>query len=380
MKSHNRCGLTLEQLEARDCPAVFANVVGGNLTVLSIDSQSVDVIQTNANTFQIRENGNIVRNVSGVTGNLAVPRGPHGHTALNIDLNGFATINHVAAFLGVGNSNVNIRNGTILRSLNIVGGTGRDIVSLGGDANTLAVNGATRVNLLSGTDDLYVRAGVTLNSRLDTAFVERVFLNAGSTAAKNVFIVGSPFGSRLDVNGAIGGALTYTGSMFADKINVGVGATITTNLNLALLGGNDAVDLAGSVGQDLSIFSAPFTGHKRVNLGGTVGNNATVNLGHGDDTVHFTGTITNNLNIYTRFGNDLVEFDDLSSVNSAYVHMGWSDDTFRLDAAASIAGSAVIDGAVNSSSAPGDVFRTPLPSVPANVELRNFETVSLLTP
>jgi hypothetical protein len=373
--------LLLERLESRDCPAVFVNVVGGNLSVLSVNSQSVDVIQTNADSFQIRENGAVVRNVSGVTGNMSVMMGPHGQAALNIDFNGFATIDHVAAFLGAGGGvDVNILDGAITRSLSIVGGTGRDRVFLGGDGNDLTVQGFTNINLLTGTDDLFVRANVTLNERLVSGFVERVFLDAGSTANKNVLVFGGPFGNRLDINGTVGGSVSFTGSLFADVVNMGVGATIASNLNLALLAGNDTVNLDGAIGNDLSIFSAPFTGNKTINLGGSVGHNALVDIGVGNDTVNFTGIITNDLTMFTRFGTDFVEFDDLSSVNNANVHLGFSDDTFCLHATATINGAATIDGGQNSTASPGNRFVTPLPAVPANVTLKNFQTISVLTP
>lgn len=381
MRPFKRCPLGFERLETRDCPAVVVNVVGGNLSVFAFNSQSVDVIQTNASSFQIRENGAVVRNVSGVTGSMNIFMGPHGQAALNLDFNGFATIDHVAAFLGAGGGvDMTVLDGGITRSLNILGGTGRDRVYLGGDGNDLTVAGFTNINLLTGSDALFVRANVTLNNRLVSGLVERVFLDAGSTVNTNVLVFGGPFGNRLDLNGIIKGSATFTGSLFADVVNTGVGATIGGNLHLNLLAGNDTVNLDGAIGNDLTIFSAPFTGNKTINLGGTIGHNALVDIGVGNDTVNFTGIISNDFTLYTRFGKDFVEFDDLSSVNNANVNLGWSDDTFCLHATATINGSANINGGPNDTASPGDRFLTPLPAVPANVFLTSFETISVLTP
>src|SRR5262245_20512172 len=147
MRSHKRCSLGFEQLDTRDCPAVFVNVAGGNLFIFAVNSQTVDVLQTNANSFQIRENGAVVRNVSGVTGNMSIFMGPHGQAALNLDFNGFATIGHVAALLGVGGGvDMTVLDGGITRSLNILGGTGRDRVFLGDGESAFTVAGFTNIN------------------------------------------------------------------------------------------------------------------------------------------------------------------------------------------------------------------------------------------
>jgi hypothetical protein len=378
MRFTQRRLLEVERLETRDCPSVVAAVLGGNLVVFSVNSSSLAIDQVNANTYQITENGSTVLTRSGVTGGMIVNSLSFNNTNVTIDYHGNNTIKDVTtAFFTFGTNHLVIKDGTITGNLFVNGGLGSDVVNLGDGTTGLTVNKTSTVNLLSGTDSLEAKNGVDLKGQVRTFAIENLTLDAGSLLENNAYFVAGFGGNTYNLNGAVNGSVWYNGGFGTDSFNTGAGSTIGLDLAVLLLSGADNVNLAGSIGRNLSIDSSFFGGDKTIHLGGSVGNNATINLlGSGNDTVIFSGAVSNTLTINTGSGNDFVEFATLSSVNNANVNLGAGDDTFCLEAGVIITGTANIDGGAGGF----DTFKTPLPVVPPNVFLTNFESIQTLTP
>lgn len=364
--------LSVERLEARDCPAVHANVIAGNLNVLAVNSTSLAVLQLDADSYQITENGTNVITRDGVTGGLFIKNVGWRGADVSIDFGGFGTVKTVSnSFLTTGANSLSIVNGTITGKLFVFGGVRADTVTLGEiEGGGLTVNGYATVNLFTGTDTLTVNGSVTMGNSLSTSLIENVTLAAGSTVTQNAIFLAGLKGNVYNLDGAVNGSVWYTGGLGSDTFSTGVGSTIGDDLSVFLLAGNDTVNLSGAITDNLKIVSAPFPGTKTINLGGTVGNNASVLLGWGNDTVNFTGAITNTLTMFTGFGNDTVTFDDASTVATANVNLGPGNDIFNLGAAATV-GAGTINGFIGF-----DTFNGTAAASFANLNVINFDVLN----
>jgi len=372
MSISQRRRLSIERLEARDCPTVYANVVAGNLNITAVNSTSLAVLQLDADSYQITENGTNVITRDGVTGSLFIKNVGWRGADVSIDFAGFGTVKTVSnSFLTTGANNLSIVNGTITGKLLVVGGIRADSVTLGDGLTSLDVNGHATVNLFAGGgDNLTVNDAVTFGSSLSTSLIENVTLAAGSTVTQNAIFGAGLQGNTYNLEGAVNGSVWYTGGLGSDSFTTSATSTIGDDLNIALLAGTDTVDLGGAITDNLRISSAWFPGNKTVNLGGSVGNNAVVLLGFGSDTVNFTGSIANTLTLSTSFGNDTVTFDDASIVTTANVNLGPGNDTFNLGAAATVT-NGTINGFIGSDTCNG----TAAVSFP-NLTVINFEILN----
>jgi len=344
MKVSRRYVPQLERLERRDCPSFTANVIGGNLVVLSNSANLTVVHQASANTYQISDGSNTVTR-SGVTSMSVTTFGFSSAKSVDIDLNGGSINNVVVTFLTTGSTSLTVHDGTINGYLYIFGGYGADTVNLG-NSGGLTVNDATTVNLFSGIDTLNVNSGVTLQGNVYTSLIENVTLDATSTLGKNALFVAGLGSNTYNLHGTINGSVYYTGGLGSD--NFTADGSIGADLALVLLSGNDNVNLSGSIGQDLYINSVFFGGVKTINLGGSIGGNASIFLGYGNDVVNFTGAITGTLN----------------------VNLGPGDDTFNFGSAATVGSGGTIDGFTGFDTFNGISF------VPANVNVINFDVVN----
>lgn len=364
--------LSFERLEARDCPTVYANVFFGNLNITAVNSTSLAILQLDADSYQITENGTNVITRDGVTGSLNIKNIGWNGANVSIDFNGMGTVKNVSnAFLTTGVNSLSIVNGTITGKLFVFGGIKADNVTLGDGEVGLDVNGYATVNLFSGGgDSLTVNSNVTFGSSLSTSLIENVTLASGSTVTGSAFFLAGLKGNTYNLEGAVNGSVWYTGGLGSDSFTASATSTIGDDLTMFLLGGNDTVNLEGSIADNLKIVSSGFGGTKTINLGGTVGNNAVIYLGWGNDVVNFTGSVANTLTVHTGFGNDTVTFDDASTVTTANVNLGPGDDIFNLGAAATVSGG-TINGFIGN-----DTFNGTASASFANLTVINFDTLN----
>lgn len=366
--------LSFEVLERRDCPAVTANVIAGNLNITAWNSTSLAILQLDADSYQITENGTNVITRDGVTGSLCVKSLGWNGANVSIDFAGFGTVKNVSnTFLTLGTNTLSIVDGTITGNLCVFGGLRADSVTLGDGELGLTVNGSTSVNLFTGKDSLTANGDVDLKGNVCTTLIETVTLGDGSLLEKNATFFAGLGGNTYNLNGAVTGNVWYTGGLGTDSFNTGATSTIGGDLSVYLLSGTDNVNLnaGSSVTGTVRIGSALFFGNKTINLDGAIGNNAIVNLGFGNDTVNFTGTITNTFTLNTGFGQDNVTFSDTSTVATANVNLGPGNDTFTLGAAATVGA-----GTINGGLGLVDTFNGTAAASFPNLTVINFEVLN----
>src|SRR5215468_187677 len=130
MKARTRVRPSLEALEQRWCPSVSAAVRGGSLVVSGAATNAADTIQitqTAANTFQIKDGATVVATLSGVTKDVVVNLGA-ANDKVALDLGGRAAPRNVSINLGRGDNQLSVVNGTIDGHLSVFGGRGVDTV------------------------------------------------------------------------------------------------------------------------------------------------------------------------------------------------------------------------------------------------------------
>src|SRR5262249_28127668 len=150
LKNSSRPRLSVEPLEARNCPSVSAHVVAGRLLITG-SSFNLNLTEESATATSavIKVTDNHVNRGSFTVTDGVIIRLGRGEDNVEINLNGHTLPGGVAVDLGNGNNSLTVRNGTIGRWLAALGGTGTDRVTLGsaGPSQTLTVNGDTIIGL-----------------------------------------------------------------------------------------------------------------------------------------------------------------------------------------------------------------------------------------
>jgi hypothetical protein len=329
MKARTRVRPSLEALEQRWCPSVTASVRGGSLVVSGAATNAGDTIQitqTAANTFQVKDGATVVGTLSGATKDVVVNLGA-ASDKVALDLGGQAAPRNVSINLGGGDNQLSVVNGTIDGHLSITGGRGVDTVTLGDGTSTLQINRNTGVHLDgSATDSLTVSNKVTAKGNFEALFVNNVTLAAGSAFEKNVGIVGGRGGNTAAVAGRIDGNLGFTGSNAADSFTLS--GTVGKSLGVITFGGNDTVSVGGTVSGHL--FVAAGAGNDAITLSGVVGKTTTVFADGGDDTLTATATaqLQGNAFISMGAGTDSVTLNDAATITKLLASGGAGTDTF----------------------------------------------------
>jgi hypothetical protein len=149
-------------LEDRACPAFFAGLVQGNLVITAKETANLSIEQTNPDSFAVTEsNSGTFAFIQGVTDDVIVRLSdqddsvivyPFGQTTpddVYIDLGGGSNLLNLGAFA---------YEGGIGGDLIILGGSSRDVVSLGDtfDGSEMRVHGYTAIYTGQGDDVLNI--------------------------------------------------------------------------------------------------------------------------------------------------------------------------------------------------------------------------------
>src|SRR5579885_2520450 len=210
MKERQSARPSLEQLEARWCPAVTASVKNGILTVSGTPASSADTIlvkETAANAFEVDAGSTVV--ASGLTGVSTVKLALTGSTdVVSVDLGGNTLSGSLTANLGNTNTTLTVADGTISGALRVSGGSsGTDTFTLGGSGTTLTVADDSSVKLSTQAgNSVDVLSGVTLSDDF-FASAASVTLESGATVTDTF----KATGSTVTVDGTVGGNLDVNG-------------------------------------------------------------------------------------------------------------------------------------------------------------------------
>lgn len=360
--------LAVDQLEARDVPAVSLTFSGGSLTLVG-DNQNnnLTVTATAANQVQVLNGVGAGPQANmgtyALTGSLRVQMGNGADTVtLNLGANtlggsvlidagnGNDSVSVVAAGGtlsgalalrgGLGNDTVNVNAGTgaaagnFAGMVSVDGGLGADAVNLGNDAGvsrfggSVLVSAANAVQWSTSQNDLYGGDVMFTPGTDGTALTMQEGAVGGSnlvTVAGSVRILGGAAGDTVFLRGMnIGGDLQGILGGGANKFTLSFSAASVTDVrgSLTYLGGSgsDTADLRGMVVNgsasvntgdgddevDLESFGAQPT---------VVGGNLTVTAGNGNLTIGAVDAVVGgNVSFYLGNGSSTVDFTAASSI------------------------------------------------------------------
>jgi hypothetical protein len=186
-----RCRPSLERLEDRACPAFFAGLVQGNLVITATESTNLAIDQALPDSFAIYEtNSGTLAFIQGVTEDVIIKLSDQDDF-VSMSSSGLFTPDDVHIDLGDGSNSLNLGgfafDGGIGGDLVILGGSGRDAVSLGDTTHfsDMYVNGYTAIFTGQGDDVLdigrdsrvlFLRSAVIhLGSGNDSIFSRGIF-------------------------------------------------------------------------------------------------------------------------------------------------------------------------------------------------------------
>lgn len=160
---------TLEALEHRACPAFFAGLVQGNLVIAATESANLSIEQVNPDSFAIAEfNSGTAAFIQGVTEDVIIRLSDQDDSVIMTQF-GLTTPDDVYIDLGGGSNSLNLggfaNDGGIGGDLVILGGSGRDVVSLGDtfDRTDMYVHGYTAIYTGQGDDVLDIGREATVH-------------------------------------------------------------------------------------------------------------------------------------------------------------------------------------------------------------------------
>ena len=282
-----RTRLLLEPLERRVCLAVSASVVNGSLLVTGEPNGAVQINATAANTYQVIDNGVLIGTFAGVTRNIRVnidSTAPRSNDNVTLNLGGFATPLSVRLDAGDGNNTFTIQNGTVTRSLIVVGGSGNDML----------------------------------------------LVQSNATVTRHLIFLGYSGADTLTFRGTIGGNLIYRAGGGADTFTFDEPATALGRVVMYGSRGSDTVTLLGqsrgNIMVDLSGGNDTLSSDALFETTGTV----LFQFGPGDDTATLDGWYTGSVSVELGNGDDTVDFDGRFS-STLEVDGGLGDDTFGFD-------------------------------------------------
>jgi hypothetical protein len=419
VKTRNRTDLTVESLEDRWCPAVTAAISHGVLSVLGTAATSLTVKETAPATVEIDDGATVLYGTGGTQGaaftgvagiklNLTAPN------TVTVDLGGNTLSRGLSAHLGNGTNALTVEDGTIAGRLSVRGGTGADVVTLGGTGtagSTLTVAGRASVNLGGQTGDtVTVQGGTTVARNLEVstdsfmllsggtvrdleARAPSVTLSAGSTVTRDAIVSGSaglsvsaqgqvgadlvvfgggrmgnsagPSSLTLGATATVGGAVAFLNARSnanPSALTTAAGSTIGGSLFYVASGQGDQVTLGGSVGTgtfgglvDLDMRN----GNNTVSVESTavVAKRVEVEFGNGDNSLTVAGTIGQTggtrtaLRVEAGTGNNSLTVLGTAVVNgNAKVELGTGANTLDLRDAATVTGTLTADGGGNAAS------------------------------
>lgn len=342
MKLRQRSRINLERLEDRSNPSVTASVVNGSLVVVGDPAAASDVTitasDTNADdiadTFDVTDGGTAVGTFNNVT-DAVILRLSNNDDKVAIDLAGLTSPGRIRADLRNGANSLTIDNGTVGGRVVVFGGTGTDLVTLGGTAE-LTVNGDVRVNLDGANDDVFeLGADATVTGKLEIAFANNVNLDAGSTVDKSVFILGGSGGNIVNIDGTVHKHVLFDAAPFGSTDGSTLNVTGTVDGCVVFIGSkqDDTLNVTGTIGKDL--FANLRQGDDIATIGGTVQGNLRVHGGMGDDDITLSGEVGGRTKITAGDGDDTVTIAATAVLTGrAKIDLGHGDDTLILDDAA----------------------------------------------
>ncbi len=299
-----RPAFQFERLEDRICLTVSATVTNGHLVITGEPDGAVQINAVAANTFQVVDNGVVVATLGGVTRNIRLSidqTGPRSNDAVTLNLNGLATPLSVRLDAGDGNNTFTITNGTVTRTLIVIGGTGADTVTIG-PAVTIGRHFVART--FGGNDSVTIQGQVT----------GRTVYRAG--AGNDMFL--------LDDQGTLSGRANIYGQRGSDTATM-LGMA-TTAMLLEMSGGNDVVSFGQFFDTTGTVQVGTGPGSDSVSLDGTFGNTVTVATGNGNDALTFLGRFTATTSADGGRGDDTFSTDPLSAFEGDLSLTGGRDD------------------------------------------------------
>jgi hypothetical protein len=169
MKPSSRCRPVLERLEDRACPAFFAGLVHGNLVITATEAANLSIDQFNTDGFTVFEsNSGTFAVIEGVTKDVII-RLSDQDDSVSVYSYGNTTPDDVYVYLGGGANRLNLGeyayDGGIGGDLVILGGSGRDVVSLGDtfDGSEMRINGHVVIHTGHGDDALDIGRYATVH-------------------------------------------------------------------------------------------------------------------------------------------------------------------------------------------------------------------------
>lgn len=325
---------SFEGLERRDCPAVTANVSGGNLLIRSTTSSDLAVVQTADQQFQVTNNGSLVAVLPGVTQGVFIRLGSGGDRVV-VDLQGRTVAGNVQINDSGGRGDYTVTNGTVNGGVVIAGGSGAARATLGVAGQNLTVRGASSLRAgNSGGNALGVGPQANLQGPVSIRNFQQVGFTQGSVLGGGVAVAAGSKSMRVNVDGKITQTLSIQGSPAADTLVVGASASVN-DLVANLGNGNNVVASAGAIGQRLLVTAG--SGNDNVAIGGTNGGRLSLSLGNGTNSallaqnVGAGGASGDRVLVVSGGGVDTVTVTPDFAINgTGTIQLGGGNDTFVL--------------------------------------------------
>jgi hypothetical protein len=332
MQPLRRCPLSIEQLEARDCPSLTISDFSGNLTVSGVPSSTLLIQETGTNVFQVMD-GAVFHGAYSAVSNIYVKLSSRP-ADLNVQMNATGLGGNLLLDLGTGftstgmSHTVHVFGGRIGGSLTGLHGNGNETYDLGFDAtggtSPLRVGGSVSITAPTSAgsgggsprDHLFLQSGSSIGLDLTTTNVDSVFLApamgafAASSVGRNVSVSNSQEHTTPDtfLEGNIGQDVTVNGPVTGIFVDLGALGPVTVgrNLSISTLGGDSIVGLAAGsvVAGNATITTA--AGNDFIEMGGQVNGSASVSTGEGNDTFLLdpTALVAGTLGVTSGNGND----------------------------------------------------------------------------
>jgi hypothetical protein len=326
--------LSLERLEARDCPSLTVTLFGGSLLVRGAPAGVFSLTEPSPGRLTVSDNGHSLGTYA-VTGDLFLSLTSHPHT-VTVDFGGNTFPGNVLVSLGNGGQAihpVSVQNGTVGGNVTFLGGSGEEAEDIGGTLSSpgpLAVRGAVQAvgkasgSGLIGNSFFVVGTGSSVGGDVSITRIANVGVGLPflplTTVGGNLTINDAGSGTPLLVNlfGDVGKSVSVTGTNPADSFILGptgpgVGGNVLGNMFLDLGDAGGAGLQAGStVGGSATLSThgvAPTVGPPGgFTVAGTVNGSLTVNLGDAPNSLAYgaTASVGGNLSVTGGGGNDTV--------------------------------------------------------------------------
>lgn len=301
--------LGFEVQERRLCLAIDVAVEDGVLSVTGEADGAVEIVATDAGTFEVRDAGALIdtaTEVEDIKVRLDDTETNADHT-LSIDLGG-QSVRRLFVDLDDGNNTFTLSGGSVDQFFAYLGGDGNDAVTIAADAvvergaavrlgdgdNTLTVAGTLgRELLVHGGDDA------------DTVTVEE-----GAVLERGMIAKLGNGSNATTIAGQVDRSVAVFGGVDDDTLDILATAAIDRSVTAALGGGDNSLTVAGTIEGSLSYDGRGGNDTVTLEESAVVERNVDIKLGDGDNGVSHQGAIGGNLRVVSANEDDVVDISD----------------------------------------------------------------------